>query len=133
MDYEKKYKEALEKAKEFYILCKKCGAKDTIDFLEDSFSELKESEDERIRGAIMHFISHTPTVPKGIISKEQMLAWLEKQGQQKPVEWSEEDEQYLLVCKNALRKYQVTDKWDSEIISQWLDKKIKSTKQRIGE
>ena len=47
-------------------------------------------------------------------------------------EWSEDDEQYLLVCKNALRKYQVTDKWDSEIISQWLDKKIKSIKQRIG-
>ena len=39
--------------------------------------------------------------------------------------WSEEDEQYLLVCKNALRKYQVTDKWDSDIISQWLDNKLK--------
>ena len=48
------------------------------------FPELKESEDERIRGAIMHFISHTPTVPKGIINKEQMLAWLEKQCEQKP-------------------------------------------------
>jgi hypothetical protein len=33
----------------------------------------------------MHFISHTPTVPKGIINKEQMLAWLEKQGE-KPTE-----------------------------------------------
>ena len=41
------YDEALEKAKEFYILCKKCGAKDTVDFLENTFSELKESEDEK--------------------------------------------------------------------------------------
>jgi hypothetical protein len=48
--------------------------------------------------------------------------------EQKPsvTEWSEDDEQYLLVCKNALRKYEVTDKWDSNIISQWLDNKIKS-------
>ena len=131
MDYEKKYKEALEKAKEFYILCKKCGAKDTIDFLEDSFSELKESDDEKIRKMIINHLMQE----RGSLSNDEAaeaIAWLEKQGQQKPVEWSEEDEQYLLVCKNALRKYQVTDKWDSEIISQWLDKKIKSIKQRIG-
>ena len=37
-------------------------------------------ESERIRTAIIHFISHTPTVSKGIIGKETMLAWLEKQG-----------------------------------------------------
>lgn len=51
--------------------------------------------------------------------------------EQKPAEWSEEDDQYLLVCKNALRKYQVTDKWDSNIISQWLDNKLKSLKDRV--
>jgi hypothetical protein len=49
--------------------------------LTNIFPELKESEDEKIRGAIIHFISHTPTVPKGIIGKETMLAWLEKQGE----------------------------------------------------
>ena len=43
------------------------------------FPRLKESEDERIRAAIIHFISHTPTVPKGRIGKETMIAWLEKQ------------------------------------------------------
>ena len=35
MDYKKKYDKALEKSKEFYALCKKCGAKSTVDFLED--------------------------------------------------------------------------------------------------
>lgn len=40
-------------------------------------------------------------------------------------EWSEEDEQYLLVCKNALAKYQTTDKWDADIISCWLENKLK--------
>ena len=40
-------------------------------------------------------------------------------------EWSEDDEQYLLVCKNALEKYQTTDKWDANIIFHWLKNKIK--------
>lgn len=42
--------------------------------------------------------------------------------------WSEDDEQYLLVCKNALAKYQTTDKWDACIISHWLENKLKSPK-----
>ena len=50
---------------------------------------------------------------------------------QKPVEWSKDDEQYLLICKNALSKYQVSDKWDAGIISRWLENKLKSTKDRV--
>lgn len=42
--------------------------------------------------------------------------------------WSEEDEQYLLVCKNALSIYQRTEQWDSNIISHWLENKLKSLK-----
>lgn len=42
------------------------------------------------------------------------------------VEWSKDDEQYLLVCKNALSKYQVSDKWDAGIISRWLENRLKS-------
>ena len=50
----------------------------------------------------------------------------EKQGKPK---WTDDDEQYLLVCKNALRKYQVSDKWDADIISKWLEDKLKQGKQ----
>ena len=46
--------------------------------------------------------------------------------EQNTTDWSKEDEQYLLVCKNALAKYQITDKWDACIISQWLENKLKS-------
>ena len=53
----------------------------------------------------------------------------EKQGEQKP-KWGDDDEQYLLVCKNALRKYQVSDKWDADIISKWLDDKLKQGEQK---
>ncbi len=51
--------------------------------------------------------------------------YIEKQGEKKSA-WSDDDEQYLLVCKNALAKYQTTDKWDASIISCWLDDKLKS-------
>ena len=40
-------------------------------------------------------------------------------------EWSKQDELFLQVCKNALAKYQTTDQWDSNIISQWLEEKLK--------
>ena len=40
-------------------------------------------------------------------------------------EWSKQDELFLHVCKNALAKYQTTDQWDSNIISQWLEEKLK--------
>ena len=41
--------------------------------------------------------------------------------------WSEEDDQYLLVCKNALAKYQTTDKWDASVIYRWLENKLKTS------
>ena len=57
------------------------------------------------------------------------LRKIEKQGEQKP-KWGDDDEQYLLVCKNALHKYQVSDKWDADIISKWLDDKLKQGEQK---
>jgi len=44
-------------------------------------------------------------------------------------EWNEDDEQYLLVCRNALYKYQLSDRWDANIIFDWLEKRLKSTYQ----
>ena len=48
-----------------------------------------------------------------------------KIGMDEESKWTEEDEQYLLVCKNALHKYQWSDKWDADIISKWLEDKLK--------
>ena len=45
---------------------------------------------------------------------------------QQPAEWSEEDELFLGVCKNALSKYERSDKWDASIISVWLENRLKS-------
>lgn len=75
MNYEKKYKEALERAKK---------AKNNVGFnaqthkvLDIIFPELKESEDEMIRKALIRF--HKSTIDVDGIKGEDIVAWLEKQ------------------------------------------------------
>ena len=86
----------------------------------------KESEDEKVPKLLYKLLCGEVTAgqfEKYGLTIDSALFWLEKQ---KPVEWSEEDDQFLLVCKNALAKYQVSDKWDANIISRWLENKLKS-------
>ena len=81
MDYEKKYKDALERAK---VVCDD-NRKDKCwqNWLTQLFPELKESEnkDERIKKVIYGWICIQPSqfFDDGF-SKEEMLAWVEKQG-----------------------------------------------------
>ena len=87
MDYEKTYREALERAK---LAIKECGNnKGRISMIESSFPELRESEDERIRKDIMVLVKDWwDRVNKDNIStKEQMIAWLEKQGGNNNQNW----------------------------------------------
>ena len=113
MDYEKKYKEALEIAQKLYQDCPN-GKNDrlyhTTD-LEKMFPELCESEDEKIRKEL---IEHVKDQQSSFISAPDCrdkyeeeendkynawIAWLEKQGEQK-LAWSEEDEkEYKYVLK----------------------------------
>ena len=77
MDYEKK----LEEAKRLY----ETANADQRYVLESLFLELKENEDEKIRRVIRGWIYTRPAsfFDNGI-SKEEILAWLENQGGQKP-------------------------------------------------
>lgn len=88
MDYEQKYKEALERAKD--ILSYKEVRQEDMEYL---FPELAESEDERIRKAIKYCIKQGFIGCGKIenVTPDECLAWLEKQGEQKPM-WIEEDE-----------------------------------------
>jgi hypothetical protein len=81
MDYEKAYKEALERAKD-------CLADGTITstaekYIEAIFPELKENEDEKIRKAIHIYLDwldgRKDYEPKGKYTIKDMIAWLEKQ------------------------------------------------------
>ena len=80
MDYEKKYKEALEKARLSRLQLLDIGEEATE--IEYIFPELKESKDERIKKAITHILYENYTdaaVIEGVEISE-IVAWLEKQG-----------------------------------------------------
>ena len=78
MDYEKKYKEVLETARELYNNPNSSSIGKA--YLYTVFHELKESKDEKIRKVIRGWINTRPTsfFDNGI-SKEEMLTWIEKQ------------------------------------------------------
>lgn len=77
MDYKKKYEQALERAKVINP-----GTAD-YEVAVKIFPELKENEDERIREALMLHIKYKVSVISGW-RKEELIAWLKKQGEQKP-------------------------------------------------
>jgi len=82
MDYEKAYKEALNWMRGIYPTLAGSDKEDA----EHYFPELKESDNERIRKEIIHYILYKASG----ISAEQEHAWisyLEKQKEQKPAEW----------------------------------------------
>ncbi len=89
----KRYDEAIKKAKS-----KIKNDKDHVLYEDDIieiFPELKESEDEMIRKALIDGFKRYDDggLFNGCLVRE-ILAWLEKQGKQKPT-WSEEDETRL--------------------------------------
>lgn len=102
----------------------------TIGFMNEIFPELKESEDERIKEAIIATIHLYYGEPLEDEAKE-MLTWLEKQGRKKPA-LSEEDEQHIDsllkrldgLCRNEFERTRFAINEDEN----WL----KSLKQRIG-
>jgi len=103
MDYEKKYKEALERARE--ELGSGCFDRGTVEYI---FPELKESEDEKTRKSLLSFLHGLGEFEypdtKTYIS---WLNWLEKQG----------DKDKLI---QELGKYKV--KYTQEVLSQQLEK-----------
>ena len=76
MDYEKKYKEALERAKKYFNPVYPLADKTLV---EEIFPELAESEDERIRKWLVELVENQE--PKMFIEVKKMdvFAWLEEQ------------------------------------------------------
>ena len=67
--------------------------------------ELAGSEDERIRQGIVETIKQCPDTFLNPKNRDKMLAYLEKQKEQKPEEWSEADERNLRDAKEILLNY----------------------------
>jgi len=75
MDYEKKYKEALQRAKDFKDGIVHHALEPGESIVNWIFPELRESEDEKIRKGIIKFFSESDVIP--IISYEAKQAWLD--------------------------------------------------------
>ena len=82
MNYEQKYKEALERARKMKQE-NDTFVRVTPALLEEIFPELKECEDERIRKGLIDLIYKVYANTNYItcVEHEKMLAWLEKQGE----------------------------------------------------
>ena len=81
MDYKKKYKEALERAKVYHT----GGSIIDAHITEVIFPELKEDNDEMIRKGLIKAVSRIFEGHKLFdtdVTREEALSWLEKQGEQ---------------------------------------------------
>lgn len=78
MNYEQKYKEALERAKAEQETFLKRGNISAKTAIERIFPELRESEDERIRKEIIQFLQLPHPQFVGKRNYEEWIAWLEK-------------------------------------------------------
>lgn len=119
----KAYDEALSVAQETYTTQPMYR-----EWLAKMFPELREkSEDERIMGAFRDFAENYLFWGKSGLTKEKALAWLEKQGRQKPT-WSKEDSDMVDDIVKSLKKYQLQmPNYRVELQMRWL----KFLKERV--
>lgn len=106
--------EAIEKLREWYFL-----DDDKREVLETLIPELKESEDERIRKALIGIISNY--VDNSNTFKPKMLAWLKKQGEQKS-EWTQEDSSMQLMLMRDIEQVSFISKEGKDERIMWLNK-----------
>lgn len=106
MDYEKEYKEALERARELKNKLEKNCSLATPTGIESIFPELQECEDERIRKTLREIIiDYDPNneilIKEVGVSQKQFLAWLKKQCEQNSTD---------SYCKDNCKGFQETGK-----------------------
>lgn len=123
-------------------------SKEQKEKLENIFPELKESEDDRIRKGLITFFSRFPynNMEDAGINAKDVIAWLEKQGEQKPQRmisaeakeamydkpaWSEEDEDFIYDTLSNLTE--LKDRYGDGYgnVGKCIDW-LKSLKERIG-
>lgn len=114
-NYEKKYNEALERAKKLATDLPN-GRNDRlyhVDDLEYIFPELVESEDEKIRKYIKNFVEVNREVNLPPDDADRMIAWLEKQGD------IDEDDLDFAKRLSKMRKVQREKSLDELIEMRW--------------
>ena len=131
----KAYDEVLEKVKGDYIAYKKVGDIAGMDAITSIFPQIAESEDERIRKKMIQwFNEYKEGNPLTICDEEDeeidsWIAYLEKQKEHIPAEWSDEDEETreevigdLCALKDWIIKYDAN--WLANPVLKNIDKRI---------
>lgn len=130
MNYEQKYKEALEKARQ---LCAYPTTKPFISDLKDLFPELSESEDDKIREALIALVKCNEKSGYTLlnnVSTSSMLAWLEKQDEPQVrtgIEWVNTiddacDKRYSEEYAEGEYCHEQSFKWGFQEGVDWLEK-----------
>ena len=125
MDYEKKYKEALSRARQFSEHPLQENSDSIVEYI---FPELKESEDEKIRKALIRF--HKSTIDIDGIKGADVIAWLEKQGRRN-------NDEMLQAISIGLSDIKEDVGWSDfggtpiEEIQEWLKKQGEQKPQRM--
>jgi len=120
-------KEAMQILKDFHDKSALFSVRTALDTI---IPELKES-DERIRKAIMEFFElQDDNTTYSLIPKKDILAWLEKQDEQKPA-WSEEDEIALSDALWVIKQARTIAKDENDMGNLWYAERwLKSLKER---
>lgn len=115
MNYEEKYKNALDRARKELQECvhKDCDdmtRRTAITIIKNLFPELKESEDDRIKREILDYINELANLKNEKIHTE-WLDWLEKQGEKDPCIGCSNDKG-CVTCENGnLKEIKVEPKF----------------------
>ena len=72
--------------------------------LNNLFPELAESEDERIRKGLLSYFKKSKIGSFNGMDAKSVIAYLEKQGEQKPAEWKPSDEQMSALKEQCVYK-----------------------------
>ena len=92
-----------EKAKRYDEAYKRVVVRFGTNVADEIFPELKESEDEKIKKEIKVILANTNFSQFALdYTFADMIAWLEKQGGQEPVEWKQENTEILTPFENAM-------------------------------
>jgi len=121
-DYKKKYEQALKRAKE---QSSKYGIDKVI--LEEVFPELKESKDEKIRKQLLNWFKccNWNAIDNETLKRDDIISWLEKQGNQKPVNKVEPEPYFYCkyggttpLCSDCKRNH-INSPFKTEEITTW--------------
>ena len=130
MDYEKAYKSLVDELRQAKNDERKGYTFGSV--IDVIVPELAESKDEKIRKGLLEIFKNSQNGHWGGMEITDIVAYLEKQKEQKPAEWSEEDEIGLVDALDCVEKARKVAQNEGDMGNCWYAEKwLKSLKDRV--